>query len=405
MNVSNLDHNKKYLLACSYGPDSMALFYLLEQNNISFEVAHVNYHLRKASDKEEKKLRKYCQKHRKVIHVLDVKEKIRGNIESKCREIRYNYFRKIFDDASYEAVLVAHHEDDLIETYLMQKRRQNCPKYYGIAEKTYINWMPIYRPLLDYTKKDLITLCKQNHIPYAIDKSNAEITFVRNEIRHKIVSKMSREERDQIKKEIRKKNDDLIHMFSLIKYDKIGEVNYLLSLDEITYKYTVNRLAEEVLYNPQVTARQCGEIKKILLSNKPNVQSLIHDDLFFIKEYDNCYFKVGKKEEKSYSFTIKKMVLLDNEYFYFDFEKEYKNKGLKKGDLPLTIRSVQKDDQILINGYKTPLRRLFIDWKMPQSLRTYWPVITNKNGEILYIPRYQKDFQLEDSPNFYVKLK
>ena len=405
MNVSNLDHNKKYLLACSYGPDSMALFYLLEHNNISFEVAHVNYHLRKESDKEEKKLRKYCQKHHKVIHVLSVNEKIRGNVESKAREIRYNYFRSIFDDSSYEAVLVAHHEDDLIETYLMQKRRQNCPKYYGIAEKTYINWMPIYRPLLDYTKKDLIALCKEKNVPFAIDKSNAEITFVRNEIRHKIVSKMTREERDNIKKEIRNKNDELIHMFSLIKYDQIGEVQYLLSLDETTYKYTINRLAEEVRYNPQITARQCGEIKKILLSNKPNIQTPIHDDLFFIKEYDKCYFKVGKKEEKNYSYTLKKMEVLDTEYFHFDFEKEYKNRGMLKKDLPLTIRNARKNDEIIIKGYKTLVRRLFIDWKMPTNLRNYWPVIVNKEDQIVYVPRYQKDFQIGDSPYFYVKLK
>ncbi|HOH94654.1 MAG TPA: ATP-binding protein, partial [Bacilli bacterium] len=41
----NLDHNKKYLLACSYGPDSMALFSLLLKGNYNFVVAHINYGL------------------------------------------------------------------------------------------------------------------------------------------------------------------------------------------------------------------------------------------------------------------------------------------------------------------------------------------------------------------------
>ena len=40
----------------------------------------------------------------------------------------------------------------------MQKRRRNCPKYYGIAEQTYINWMIIFRPLLDYTKEELLKI-------------------------------------------------------------------------------------------------------------------------------------------------------------------------------------------------------------------------------------------------------
>ena len=159
MKVSDLDHNRKYLLACSFGPDSMALFHLLEQNAISFEVEHVNYHLRKESDKEMKALAKYCKAHNKTFHCLEVKKRIRGNIEDKCRDIRYKYFRSIFDDCSYEAVLVAHNEDDLLETYILQKRRRNCPKYYGIAEQTYITWMKVYRPLLGYTKEELL-----NHI-------------------------------------------------------------------------------------------------------------------------------------------------------------------------------------------------------------------------------------------------
>ena len=71
----NLDKNKKYLLACSYGPDSMALFSMLLKEVYKFEVAHVNYHFRKESDQEEKELREYCSKYNINIHLLDNKEK------------------------------------------------------------------------------------------------------------------------------------------------------------------------------------------------------------------------------------------------------------------------------------------------------------------------------------------
>ena len=56
----NLDHSKKYLLACSFGPDSMALFSLLLEYGFNFDVAHVNYHLRKESDAEENGLKSFC---------------------------------------------------------------------------------------------------------------------------------------------------------------------------------------------------------------------------------------------------------------------------------------------------------------------------------------------------------
>ena len=60
----NLDKNKRYLLACSFGPDSMALFDMLKKEGITFEVAHVNYHLREESDSEETALRGYCKNQR-----------------------------------------------------------------------------------------------------------------------------------------------------------------------------------------------------------------------------------------------------------------------------------------------------------------------------------------------------
>ena len=53
----NLDKNKKYLLACSFGPDSMALFDMLLKEGYKFAVAHVNYRLRSEADDEEISLR------------------------------------------------------------------------------------------------------------------------------------------------------------------------------------------------------------------------------------------------------------------------------------------------------------------------------------------------------------
>ena len=52
----SLDKNQKYLLACSHGPDSMALFYMLKEEGYNFAVAHVNYHLREESNLEQQQL-------------------------------------------------------------------------------------------------------------------------------------------------------------------------------------------------------------------------------------------------------------------------------------------------------------------------------------------------------------
>ena len=121
----NLDKNKKYLLACSFGPDSMALFDMLLKGGYSFEVAHVNYHFRKESDYEELSLRNYCKEYEINLHVYENKKIIRNNIEATCREIRYDFFADIYHKYGFDGLLIAHNQDDLIETYLLHKKRKN----------------------------------------------------------------------------------------------------------------------------------------------------------------------------------------------------------------------------------------------------------------------------------------
>ena len=89
----------------------------------------------------------------------------------------------------FDAVLIAHNQDDLIETYLMQKRRQNLVQFFGIKENPIIFDVKIIRPLLSYSKQELLMFCDLNKVEYSIDKTNLEDVFLRNQIRHKIVEK------------------------------------------------------------------------------------------------------------------------------------------------------------------------------------------------------------------------
>jgi len=196
MTSLNLEKNKKYLLACSFGPDSMALFHLLVRNKYNFACAIVNYHLREESNSEVFELKKYASKYNVPVYVFDAKEKIEKNIEATCREIRYKFFKDLCNKYDFDEVLVAQHQDDMIETYLMQKERQNNPIYYGISKKTIIYGVNVIRPLLDFKKSELEKICNENDVPYAIDITNFNISFLRNKIRHNVVSRLKESERD-----------------------------------------------------------------------------------------------------------------------------------------------------------------------------------------------------------------
>ncbi len=403
MKELNLDKSKKYLLACSFGPDSMALFHALKSQGYYFECAIVNYYIREESTSEVNGLLEYANKNNIKVHVHECERNNKNKSEAKCREIRYDFFSRLYKENKYDALLVAHHEDDLLETYLMQKRRQNCPNYFGISQKTVIKGMMVIRPLLSFNKKELEEYCIKNHVPFAIDKTNFDTSILRNKIRHEVIAKMSNEDRKNLLKEIDIKNDELSNILSSIDLKKINSVSYLTLLDEISLKYALNILVRKVKESYYLSKENVGEIKKALLSCKPNITFDVKRGILFVKAYDNVELIRSVEYDTSYFYSLVGPGKLDTPFFYLDFSENSSNRNVKIEDYPIVIRNALGSDEVYIKGYKVSVRRLFIDWKMPFKLRKRWPIIVDKNGTPLYIPRYQIDFTPTSDSNFYVK--
>ena len=396
-----LDKSKRYLLACSFGPDSMALFDMLLKENYSFEVAHVNYHLREESNSEEAGLRDCCKIKGVKIHVFQNHASFKSNIEANCRELRYEFFSKLYKEYGFDALLVAHNEDDLIETYLLQKKRKNLVFHYGLAEFNEIKGMKVVRPLLSCKKKQLLDYCNELSIPYAIDKTNLLPIFERNKIRINLVSKMNDQERKDLVFEINNKNKDLDKMI-----DKARAVSNqsceLLKLAEIEFAYYLNiKLQQLDIFQP-ITYKQSKEVVKLLKSNKSNIAlKVARNQAVIYKTYGSLI--IEKNDNQFESIIVNEPCVIDNRFVYLDLVKEGEKRKIKISDYPLTIRAYQKGDKCQISDYEVLARRLFIDWKMPLHLRKRWPLFVNKDNKIVYIPRYRADFKIENSPNFYVK--
>ena len=119
----SLDKNKKYVVACSFGPDSMALLDMAIKDGFNVVVAHVNYRKREASQAEQDNLQKFCDEHKIKLYILDLINQISsGNFQDWARKKRYEFFKAVAEKENAFAVLVAHQQDDVIETYLMQKK-------------------------------------------------------------------------------------------------------------------------------------------------------------------------------------------------------------------------------------------------------------------------------------------
>lgn len=404
MNLTKiLDKKGKYLLACSFGPDSMSLFHMLLDQGYSFDVAHVNYGLRKEADFETESLKKYCELYSVNLYVKKASVDHSKNIEEECRIIRYSFFAKLNEKHEYKAVLVAHNEDDLIETYYLQKNRNIYANYYGIMQNINIFGINVIRPLLGEKKSELEIYCQKNNVPFSIDLSNLTDDFERNKIRHSIVSKMTDNDRFNILLEIKEKNESMNKKIKYLKDKNLNDKNVLLSLDNDEYVIALNMLIKRFDASLSLSSSCCQEIRKILLSSKPNIVFNINNKVSFVKEYNDLKF-VSNKKEITYFINVKKPSIIDNEFFFFDLTKDLNKRNLSLSDFPISIRTYKKGDLYLIKDYLVPVRRLFIDWKMPLSIRKKWPIFINKFGEVVYIPRYQPDFDKKSSPSFFVKL-
>ena len=390
----NLSKENKYVLACSFGPDSMALFDMLLKENFKFVVAHVNYHKRDASNFEEESLRKYCAKNNIEIEVLDTTDlKYDKNFQEWAREIRYEFFKNVAKKHNASAVLVAHQQDDLIETYLMQKNRGGVVKYSGIAVETSIFGVDIIRPLLGYSKQELLDYDKKNNVPYSIDISNLSNDYTRNKIRHEIVEKLSKKEREQLLDEIASKNN------KEIKLSDCWKLTEFLKLDNKTIIESISSYLNAHNCHKDLSSSFINETLSAFKSKKNHVAIKLIGHICLVKDYDIVYLDDGN--HVTYCYSLEKGEKINDDLFEIDLVSGDRN--IVDKDYPLAIKPVDKNDVIDVKDYSCEARRLFIDWKLPHYLRKSWPGIYNKEGKLIYIPRYRENFVDKHKSKFVIK--
>ena len=182
--------DKKLLIAVSGGIDSVALTHLLSILNFNISLAHCNFNLRqKESDLDEVFVKELGEKlNIKVFTTHFNTEKFakenKQSTQIAARELRYNWFQELIENYKFNYVLTAHHADDNLETFLINLTRgTGLEGLTGIPE---INGN-IVRPLLKFSRDEVLSFAKQNKITWREDKSNASTKYIRNKIRHQIL--------------------------------------------------------------------------------------------------------------------------------------------------------------------------------------------------------------------------
>ena len=221
----------KNLLAFSAGVDSSALFFLLLENSISFDIALVNYGLRKQSIEEEAYAIALAKKYN--LQVYTTKAPIfKNNFEKNARDFRYNFFDKLMEKHNYTNLITAHQLNDQLEWLLMRLTKgTGTSELLGLENISKRKNYTLLRPILHHSKDELMGYLDEHGHKYFIDESNCDEKYERNYFRNNFSDKLIAKYRDGIQKSFDYlREDKKILMSGYIEIFHYKEL-YILEID------------------------------------------------------------------------------------------------------------------------------------------------------------------------------
>lgn len=188
-----LPHNAKVIVGLSGGMDSMVLLDLLVLLEYRCIAAHCNFHLRGAeSDRDADFVRKWCKNTDIPFTSIDFDttgyaEDRKISIEMAARELRYEWFEILRKQYEADAIAVAHHRDDSVETVLLNLIRGTGIK--GLSGISPRNGY-VVRPLLTVSRSEIEDYIIERELPYVTDSTNDQDIYLRNYLRLNVIPKL-----------------------------------------------------------------------------------------------------------------------------------------------------------------------------------------------------------------------
>ena len=395
--------NHNVIAAVSGGVDSMVLCDLLLKSEINFSIAHVNYMLRGTdSDQDELFVKTYCNKNKIKFFSKSYDLSSSKSIQKKARDVRYDFFTFLSLKHNYTHIMTAHHLDDNIETILINiYRGKKLNPLTGIKQ---IN-NTILRPLLSFTKDDIVNYAKKNKLTWREDKSNSENKYLRNKIRNIIIPKIKSADpcyRTNFTRLINESNKVKVNTDKYLEI--INSENFIKRKDGIIESKKSNWKDCNLKSVEFISFRKYGffknsEILKILVAETgKKITSKSHEIL-------SDRNKILIKKISYNNFNEYNLILGINQYpFQIKLEKcKFSKKPSKnmiciddKVSTPLKIRKFQKGDIFYpygMNG-KKKLSKFFKDEKLSIFEKQDKWLLTDAKNQVLWIIGMRVDRRL-----------
>ena len=181
--------SKKFLVAVSGGPDSLALTALTMaygfKSKTKFIYVLINHNIRQNSKKEAINVKSLLKKHKINLKIISIKQKISKNIQNQARNHRYKLLTDYCKKQKIRIILTAHNLEDQVETFFIRLSRGSGLT--GLSSMRFLSPLSdkilLARPLLDVKKRHLISISKKTFGKFFRDPSNTNKKYLRSRIR------------------------------------------------------------------------------------------------------------------------------------------------------------------------------------------------------------------------------
>ena len=407
-----LKKNQKIVVGVSGGQDSCVLLDILLKSNLNFRinVCHFNHMLRDvASDEDERFVRDFCIKnsiafYSKKLNIYRASKLIKKGVEETGRLYRKKFFEKIASITNSSRILLAHHNNDQIETFLMRFIRGSSLK--GLSSMMVLDGL-YFRPLLNVSKNDINEYSKVNNISWVEDDTNIDEKYTRNYIRKNLVPLFFNlnpnfnqtlegtlnhisEQNSFIQNYINSLEKKLIlqinsngFVISLKKFNKLS----LFEKRELLFNFLSNKVKKEIFIsfkniNDIVSlASSKNASGKFFLTSKVQIQKG-YDFLFVEFDDFDCNYNININSEGCWKDNN---LIIEINKSKNKTDKSFKFFNLSSSKINIKVRNFKNGDKIKIKNLpQKKLQDVFVDNKIPQFIRSKLPVFET-NGEIFYI--------------------
>lgn len=384
---------EQFILGCSGGPDSIFLLSLiLKEKKLKLpHVVHVNYHIYPESNQPLFLIKTLQKKHNFQLSIFNFDGKSQQvNFEKVAREFRFDCFAQLIN-SSNKKVLLAHHQDDLIITYLIQKKRNILPSYYGLKKSSQQNKFQILHPLLNFHKKKILLFLDENKIAFFIDPTNKNTFYLRNKITLDYKSNLEdplwrKAILNTIKNENIKLKNNIFNANKFLSkncFSKSLKINNLKNL-KIALQILILRTFIESQIEEQINLYQKNLLAILdFLNIKKSCSYMALNNKYLVLKIFQNIFVVKRSYILLENNNNSKKILLDINYDlgnnnYFDL----KNFLFYKNKLFATPLYKYKNYKLDLNSHHKTLNKYFLDYKVPAFIRNILPVFNFIDGSI-----------------------